>query len=404
MIGTTAGTIGETGSGGTLKKSRALTGVLRLELLVLQPTSFCNIDCSYCYLPARHVPRRMSRATLECIAERILASRYVGDRVTVVWHAGEPLVLPVDYYDEAFALLEKGRRAGLALSHSFQTNGILLTDRWARFIRDHGIRVGVSIDGPARFHDRYRLTRRGQGTHERALAGIRNLQAAEVDFHVITVLTTEALAAPDEFFDFYVANGIRHVGFNIEEIEGPHTQSSLQSPDAERAYAHFMRRIIERVADSSPGTLFVRELEGALSVISDPGTVCRNHQVEPLAIVSLDSAGNICTFSPELLGVAHRDYADFAFGNVHEHDLDDVLASAAFGRAYAEIRKGVRRCAETCAYFDYCGGGAPANKLFENGDFATTETLYCRLTKQTLLEVTLASLERSLGLTRKAPS
>ncbi|MDF2973971.1 MAG: putative arylsulfatase regulatory protein, partial [Microvirga sp.] len=50
----------------------------------------------------------------------------------------------------------------------------------------------------------------------------------------------------------------------------------------------------------------------------------------------------------------------------------------------------------------YCGGGAPANKLFENGDFATTETLYCRLTKQTLLEVVLADLERSLGLRAEA--
>jgi uncharacterized protein len=384
-----------------LNRSEGLIYGAQLELLVLQPTSFCNIDCSYCYLPARHVPRRMSRATLERIAERILASRYVGDRITVVWHAGEPLVLPVDYYEEAFALLEKGRRAGLALSHSFQTNGMLLTDHWARFIRDHGIRVGVSIDGPARFHDRHRLTRRGQGTHERALAGVRNLQAAGVDFHVITVLTSEALAAADEFFDFYVANGIRQVGFNIEEIEGSHTESSLQSPDAQRAYADFMRRIIERVGDSQPGTLVVRELEGALSVISDPGSVCRNHQVEPLAIVSVDSAGNISTFSPELLGIANEDYANFAFGNVHEHDLDDVLASAVFRRAHAAIRTGVRRCAETCAYFEYCGGGAPANKLFENGDFASTETLYCRLTKQILLEVALADLERSLGLTRE---
>lgn len=400
-----AGTTGVTGSGAPLNTSEASTGAAQIELLVLQPTSFCNIDCAYCYLPARHLRRRMSRATLERVAERILASRHVGDQITVVWHAGEPLVLPIAYYEEAFALFDNARPAGLKLSHSFQTNGMLLTESWASFIRDHGIRVGISIDGPERFHDRHRVTRRGRGTHAQTLAGMRNLQVAGVDFHVITVLTAEALAAADEFFDFYVEHGIRQVGFNIEEIEGPHTRSSLQSSGARRAYAGFMRRIMDRLADSPPGTLTVRELAGALSAIADPSVArCRNHQVEPLAIVSVDSLGNLSTFSPELLGVAHRDYAGFVFGNVHEHDLDDMLVSAAFERAHAAIRAGVRRCAESCAYFEFCGGGAPANKLFENGDFATTETLYCQLTKQTLLEVVLADLERALGLTREAAS
>jgi uncharacterized protein len=395
-----AGIIGETGNFETSSKSEA--DVAQLELLVLQPTTFCNIDCTYCYLPARHVRGRMSVATLERIAERILASRYVGDHLTVIWHAGEPLVLPITFFEEAFALFQNARPARLKLSHSLQTNGTLLTKSWATFIRDNDIRVGVSIDGPERFHDRNRVTRRGEGTHERTLAGLRQLQAAGVDFHVITVLTAESLAVPDEFFDFYVDHGIRQVGFNIEEIEGAHASSSLQFPEARLAYARFMTRIIERLADSPPGTLTVRELDGAFSAIADPHACrCRNHQVEPLAIVSVDKEGNISTFSPELLGVGHPAYGSFLFGNVHGHNLDDVLASAAFGRVHAAIRAGVRRCADTCAYFEFCGGGAPANKLFENGDFATTETLYCRLTKQTLLEVMLADLERSLGLTRE---
>ena len=85
---------------------------------------------------------------------------------------------------------------------------MLLTEDWASFIRDRGVRVEIGIDGPERFHDRYRVTRRGLGTHQRTLAGIRNLQAASIDFHVITVLTAEALESADEFFDFYVEHGI----------------------------------------------------------------------------------------------------------------------------------------------------------------------------------------------------
>jgi len=29
------------------------TPMPRLQLLVIQPTPFCNIDCRYCYLPDR---------------------------------------------------------------------------------------------------------------------------------------------------------------------------------------------------------------------------------------------------------------------------------------------------------------------------------------------------------------
>ena len=36
-----------------------------LELLVLQPTPFCNINCSYCYLPDRQSTRRMTPDTLD---------------------------------------------------------------------------------------------------------------------------------------------------------------------------------------------------------------------------------------------------------------------------------------------------------------------------------------------------
>ena len=35
----------------------------------------------------------------------------------------------------------------------------------------------------------------------------------------------------DELFDFYLEHGITSVGFNVEEIEGPHTVSSLQASD-----------------------------------------------------------------------------------------------------------------------------------------------------------------------------
>jgi uncharacterized protein len=60
-----------------------------LELLVLQPTPFCNINCSYCYLPDRQDTSRMSLPTLGRTFEWAFSSGLVRQPFTLLWHAGE---------------------------------------------------------------------------------------------------------------------------------------------------------------------------------------------------------------------------------------------------------------------------------------------------------------------------
>ena len=76
------------------------------------------------------------------------------------------------------------------------------------------------------------------------------------------------------------------------------------------------------------------------------------------------------------------------------NSLEEVLAEPRFIALDDEIRRGVERCHETCSYAPFCGGGPPGNKFFENGDFATTETMSCRLHKQATFDVALTKLER----------
>src|SRR5208337_2168361 len=76
-----------------------------LELLVLQPTPFCNIDCSYCYLPDRLNGSRVTAATVRSVAQWVVQSGQLGSEVGVLWHAGEPLTVPVDYYRELTSII-----------------------------------------------------------------------------------------------------------------------------------------------------------------------------------------------------------------------------------------------------------------------------------------------------------
>jgi uncharacterized protein len=376
--------------------ARTASGVVpTIDLLVVQPTPFCNIDCKYCYLPDRNSKAVVASQTLRNLFSQVFASGWASGGLTVVWHAGEPMVLPIAFYREAFAIVESLRPQDLPVVHSFQTNGTLIDDAWCAFFAEAQVNLGVSIDGPRHLHDRNRVTRSGRGTFERTIAGIRLLRRHGVPFHVISVLSSASMAAPGEMFDFYVAEEIERVCFNVEESEGDHVSQSFGDSGVEAAYYRFLSEFW-RLSAASPGKItFLREIEHALQQIIRPKeAMFRNQLVEPFAITSMDWAGNISTFSPELLGLKNPAYDDFILGNINRDALVDLPGRPAFARMLADIGAGVAMCRERCEYFSVCGGGEPVNKLAENGSFASAETTYCRLTKMQATDLVLDALER----------
>ena len=367
----------------------------RIELLVIQPTPFCNIDCRYCYLPERNSKAVVAPETLVNLFSQVFASGWLRDCLSVVWHAGEPLVLPVAFYRDVFRMIDRAKPDGLTVAHSFQTNGTLIDDAWCDFFAEERVNVGVSIDGPKHLHDRNRLTRSGRGTFDKAIRGIRQLRRREIPFHVISVLTTASMSVPRELFEFYVEEGIERVCFNVEESEGDHISDSFADRDVETAYYRFLGEFW-RLSAAMPGKIpFIREIEHALQQVIRPKDAPFNNQlVEPFAITSMDWAGNISTFSPELLGLKNLRYGDFLLGNINRDALVDMLQRENFTRMLEDIEAGVAMCRERCQYFSVCGGGEPVNKLAENGTFASTETTYCRLTKMRATDLVLDALER----------
>ncbi|MGB8638508.1 MAG: cyclophane-forming radical SAM/SPASM peptide maturase GrrM/OscB [Pseudolabrys sp.] len=370
-----------------------------LELLVIQPTPFCNLDCSYCYLPDRLNKRKISLETLEKALNWAFSSGLVRQPFTLLWHAGEPMVLPATFYEQATVVLERCNVSGFEVTQSFQTNATLVNDAWCEFIRRRGVQVGVSVDGPDFLNDRHRVTRQGGGTLDRVLRGMQLLRDYEIFFDVITVLTSTSLDYPDELFDFYMEHGVTSVAFNVEEIEGPHVTSSLSGSGVESRFRRFYSRFMDLALAADP-PLRVREFDSAHNSVSyrQPPEM-RTQECRPFAILNVDYEGNFSTYSPELLGLSSPRHGSFALGNVARASLESVLTMPRFLALDDEIRRGVDLCQETCRYFPFCGGGPPGNKFFENGDFATTETLSCRLHKKATFDVALDKLEQLKAMT-----
>jgi uncharacterized protein len=92
------------------------------------------------------------------------------------------------------------------------------------------------------------------------------------------------------------------------------------------------------------------------------------------------------------------EYGDFCFGNMAEDDLATIRQTDKFSQVLQDIEEGRRICSQSCEYYFLCGGGAPSNKYYENGTFASGETMYCRNSIKTPLDIVLADLESSLNV------
>src|SRR5262249_53950896 len=174
-----------------------------VRLLVLQGTPFCNIACAYCYLPDRDKRFRMNENVIRAVAEKILKPGVAADKLSILWHAGEPLTLPISFYERAFDILTAACPPEVQLAHCIQTNGMLLNSQWCALLQKYGVEVGISLDGPQALHDQNRVTRRGSGTFAKTMAAVQLLRQFDIPFHVIAVLTRDALNQPELIFDFF---------------------------------------------------------------------------------------------------------------------------------------------------------------------------------------------------------
>ncbi|GHJ09875.1 radical SAM protein [Micromonospora humidisoli] len=355
--------------------------------LVVQPTSFCNLDCAYCYLPDRRSRRLMTVEVAQACATSI--EHPVSEHpVSVVWHGGEPAATPIGHFRNLLTAFEPLRRKG-RVRHEIQTNATLIDQRWCDLFAAYRFEIGVSVDGPGTLN-RNRVDRSGRQTVDRTMRGVQMLADAGLEYSVICVVTPETIDHADELVDFFTdLPGCQSVGFNIEEQEG----AARQSVTEEAAY-RFWRRLVQRRTAGSG--LRIRDLDR----LADYLTAVRAGHVdhtphEPIPTVSWD--GQVVLLSPELLGITDSEYGDFIAGNVVEEPITAMIGRAGGLRYVNEFVTALNDCADRCGFYDFCRGGQAGNRYFEHGTFTVRETNFCRTTRQALVRATADHLTPTGG-------
>ena len=154
--------------------------------VILKITERCNIDCTYCYMfnkgneDFRFRPAAIASAWIDDVVDFLVTG--IADlgvqRVNVVLHGGEPLMLKKPKFREICSKLRSALDELVQLEIGLQTNGILIDAEWIDLFSEFRIALGISLDGPAAIHDLYRVDKRGRGTHAGTVAGMALLAEA----------------------------------------------------------------------------------------------------------------------------------------------------------------------------------------------------------------------------------
>lgn len=353
--------------------------------VVMQPTTVCNLDCSYCYLPTRHLNLKMFPWVAENVAHAIAIQG--SDRpVSVIWHGGEPMATGVSHFRKLLLPFEVLRQEGKVV-HYIQTNATLIDGKWCDFFEEFEFRIGVSIDGPE-WANLNRVGLDGKPSFRKTLKGIGTLNKRGIPFTAIAVVHTANIERTEEFYEFFQALGCYSLGINIEEQEGANTLGG--QIDDGRVF-DFWKRLY--VAWQANPTIRLREFAMSMNYIEaviegqEPEEV---FQIDPFPTVGWE--GSVCLLSPEFAGVKAEAHNDFIVGSLVNEPLSAIIRAGRKAQYVVDFEAGVDACRNECPYFRFCGGGQASNKFFEHGTTNATETIYCRNSRKRLLEAVLDSV------------
>ncbi len=361
------------------------------HLLAKPSGATCNIDCTYCFFLSKDAlypneKSRMSAATLEAYIRQLLESHRTPE-VTVAWQGGEPSLMRLDFFRRAVELVERFRRPGQVVQHTFQTNGLLLDDEWCTFFKEHEFLVGLSVDGPRELHDTYRKDRRGKGTFDLVMRGWRALQRNSVDFNILCTVNAANQGHGRAVYRFFRDElGAKWVQFipiierATEETIAIANRGWSEQPGRQRLlytqtgslvtertvggeqYGRFLVDVFEEWVRHDVAQVFVQLFDVTLEAYFGRHLLCIH--------APTCGYGPVLEHNGDLYSCDHFVEPRFRLGNIHERHMLELVASPEQRKFGQDKRDTLTAQCQRCEVRHLCHGGCPKDRfaLSRDGD------------------------------------
>ena len=318
----------------------------------------CNLDCRYCYYTMKprelypEVPPAEMRMTDDCLES--FTRQYLDlnpERCEFGWQGGEPMLAGLDFFRRALELQKKHRRAGQAVSNAFQTNGTLIDEAWCDLFAEDTFLIGISLDGPARVHDAFRLDRAGKPSYGRAWRGLELLQERGIEYNVLATLNRANVQHGANIYRFFVNRGVRYIQFIpiLERLPGSDEPTEFSCGGAE--YGRFMLEVFEQWAARDVGKVSVRFIDDAIhSVLFGRAPTCVHSK--------RCAAAHVLEWNGDLYACDHFVYKEWRLGNILETPLEALVRGARL-EEFSHLKTDLPEKCRACEFLEFCWSGCP---------------------------------------------
>jgi uncharacterized protein len=320
---------------------------------VVKASKLCNLRCAYCYEwnsladPHRIAVDEWRRILAAIRGYHVLLDRQLGRPIEtrLIWHGGEPLLLPAPYLDEVMAIQHE-MLAGLPHRLLLQTNLYRVSDAHLEVVARHDVGLGVSLDVVAGV----RLNAAGRETRSAVVANLDRLTALGVPYGAITVAARHNIGRLREVHDFWARRGI---GFRVLPLfQGPDERPAgafeVSDDDLAIALSDLFDHWVESgtLIDVAPLSEWLVDVLRKLVGLRVP-TYDRGAGGERVLLVETNG---------DLLTTDERGVADARLGNLFVESMEQILTGPRYAASLARTEAKTARVCAGCRHVGFCDG------------------------------------------------
>ena len=300
-------------------------------------------------------PHRMSYDTLQELIRQVMTQGQT--QVSFGWQGGEPTLMGLPFYQQVVGFQQKYGR-NQSVSNGLQTNGLLINDKWAGFLKSYNFLVGVSIDGTEHIHNHYRTFKGGKGSWEKVVHSAKLLLDAGVSVNVLTVVNDYSVDFPEEIYSHHKSLGFDHMQFipciELDPVDSNKSADFSLSPEKYCGFLCTLFDLWHNDFKNGQPTNSIRHFDSLLHCyleLEAPECTQKENCGDYLVI---EHNGDVysCDFFVE--PACH-------LGNISRHRLSDMLNSPQ-QRRFGLGKSMLEDQCKSCRWLKLCYGGCPKDR------------------------------------------
>jgi uncharacterized protein len=359
--------------------------------IIVKVAERCNLACTYCYYYFMGDKSFEGKDPVMREAVFLPLAQFLADgvvdlslkKLSVTFHGGEPLLLKPERFNKLCETLTATLSSIVELSLSVQTNGVLLDANWLEIFARHRVNVGISIDGPKHYQDRYRLDSKSRGSYDAVASGLMSLVSSEKGLRTNSAGTLSVMNA--EFDPVVVFRhltdefAVKHLGFLLPDVSW---DTGFPVGQSAELYGAQLSRLFDAWLERDD--VYVREMQRAvdffqtLTELSVKQNDTSQLDVLPEVtdhndIVVVQSTGHIAVDDSLIPALAWR--VNTPSPHLSQISLRDFVSSAPFHELQRSRETLPTKCGK-CEWKLLCRGGVLENR-FGNANGFNNPSVYC---------------------------